>query len=50
MADNTPGPVDPKEYENAKEMWQGFTKLTKWGIYAVAGLLLLLALIFVDLF
>lgn len=48
MADHNHTEADPKQVENAQEMWHKFTAAGKYSIYATAILLILLAIGFVD--
>ena len=38
------------DFENAKKTWEAFTKSTKWTVIGISITVLLLGLIFTDLF
>jgi hypothetical protein len=40
--------VDPKQVEEAKEGWIGFTSLMKWSILGIIALMAVLALTLID--
>ncbi len=42
MAGTINNQADPKEVENARAMWSGFTKLVKYSSIATAAVLLLM--------
>lgn len=47
MASSEPVKVSPKELKNAQSFYHSFIQAGKWGVIAIAALLLLMALIFV---
>ena len=40
--------IDPTELKNAQKMWHGFTNLLKYSAILTAGVLALLALVFIN--
>jgi hypothetical protein len=48
MGHHTQVQADPKEVKRAQEMWHNVTQAGKWGIVAIAALLIALALVFID--
>ncbi|MBI1326234.1 MAG: aa3-type cytochrome c oxidase subunit IV [Alphaproteobacteria bacterium] len=36
--------LDPQQVQEAKDMWHGFTQLSKYSIIAIVGILLLMAI------
>ena len=48
MAHHAPVQADPKQVERAQVLWHNATQATKWSIAAVAVLLIVLALVFID--
>ncbi len=48
MAKHTPVDVDPKQIDNAQQIWGNFMSATKFGIAATVIILLGLAAAFVD--
>jgi hypothetical protein len=45
MGHHEPVDVDPKSLESAQSMWGNFKLLTKYSIFAVVGVLALMALL-----
>lgn len=50
MADNKNVEVDSKQLQNAQDLWENFTEASKYTIYAICTILILLALAFVKFF
>ncbi len=48
MAQHQPVHVDPKQLEHAQVFWHNFTQWLKWASIGIAGLLIVLALAFID--
>lgn len=48
MAEQQTVKVTPKELEASQKTWDSFVEMSKYGIYATAALLILLALMFVK--
>jgi hypothetical protein len=48
MAHHEPVSVDPNELHRAQAMWHNFTQGLKYGSISVAGLLIVMALAFID--
>ena len=48
MDNHTPVEDDPKQLEDAENLWVSFTQGSKWSIIAIAVVLLIMALVFVP--
>jgi len=48
MANHAPVKVDPKALEHSEQLWANFLTFSKWGIIALAILLVILAGAFVP--
>ena len=48
MASNTPVEEDPKQLQDAKNLWGAFMQSTKWSIIAIIVVLIALLLLFVP--
>ena len=48
MAKATQVSVDPKAVKNAEALWHNFTKFMTYGVISTAGVLVVLAALFVD--